>query len=292
MIHEEELLTRMDGIIREADIEELEVAIHVWRDNNFDKSVLQDAEIVYAQMEKTEEDAKVELEQALRKEITFASDSHLEFCPVGVASLQQDIKLLRRFPKVALEIHGHSSHRDPDVSRKIALDRATTVKATLEMAGLKNPMEVKSWAAHPKVQRKSVRIFPRWAPGRSYLKEHPEMSDFHKRLSRPSSKSSGRRGAVMVETPRLPANRGSNSLQARASSTEPSPGEMPQKSLGKAGSSAWIGPTRKIQSSRLLGVSTLAENKRASAVSTLAENKRHSHVSKTSKQMVESYGFT
>lgn len=160
---EEELITVLDDSLAAGDGETMEKTIQRWRDECLDVEVLRDAEKMLEELRSKALQAKKQLEKVLRTPITFEPDSDY-VDNSGSVVVSQVVAVLRKFPQVAIEIHGHAMHLNQQVSLEISERRAKAVQSLLVQAGCQNYMRTKGWASHPKVKRKCVRIFPRWAP--------------------------------------------------------------------------------------------------------------------------------
>merc|ERR1719277_1631000 len=97
----------MDEAAARGDLETLEKAMCAWGAQGLDPEVLVDAKGMLQELKEKAVEVRGELERLLRSQgIPFEADG-TSLTSAGRVAVEQVISLLRRYPMVAVEIHGY-----------------------------------------------------------------------------------------------------------------------------------------------------------------------------------------
>lgn len=129
VLSEEEMITAMDEAFHRGDVETLERAIHAWRAQGLAREELETAEGMLKELRTTAAAARGELDSLLRSPnvIAFENDSPI-LAAAGRSVLADVAALLKRFPSVALEVHGYFARTKAEVAKELAELRAESVR--------------------------------------------------------------------------------------------------------------------------------------------------------------------
>jgi len=159
-LEEEQRLKKLIEFKGSCDLKALEAAIEEWGARGLNGQVFETYSRYLKELKETALQALSELDEATNRPIYF-DQNESNMTSEGQSMLAVVANVLKRYPRVPIGISGGSTHADPRMARKLATDRATTIKEALLKEGCNNTFSRKAWQSEgAQSKQRIVRIIP------------------------------------------------------------------------------------------------------------------------------------